>query len=60
MGFYFECATWLDEMKCHLVVKEISLVVMAENQDQAPPIKESRVGSQIPLPIFCRHNLETW
>lgn len=55
----FECAIWLDEMKCHLVVTEIPLPVTTENKDQALTcIRRSRVGS--PLPVFCWHHLEVW
>lgn len=42
----FECALWLGEMKCHLVVAEIPLPVTAENKDQAlTRVGRSRVGS---------------
>lgn len=41
-----ECAIWLDEVKCHLVVAEIPLPVAAENKDQALTcVRRSRVGS---------------
>lgn len=41
-----ECAIWLDEIKCHLVVAEIPFPVTAENKDQALPcVRRSRVGS---------------
>ena len=42
----FECAIWLDEMKCHLVVAEIPLPVRTENKDQALTcVRRSREGS---------------
>lgn len=42
----FDCALWLGEMKCHLVVAEIPLPLTAENKEQALTyVGRSRVGS---------------
>lgn len=41
-----QCAIWLDEIKCHLVVAVIDLLVTTENKDQALTcIRRSRGSS---------------